>query len=71
MGDRKMTVRDVADRYQRHEVTVRIALNDGSLHGSQKRPGTTWRIDEECAKAWNEGEKCPHYSPKVNLMRAG
>lgn len=71
MSDRKLTVRDVAARFQRHEVTIRIALNDGSLHGSQRRPGTSWRIDDACAESWNAGEKCPHYSPKVNLMRRG
>ena len=69
MADSKMTVRDVAAEYKRHEVTVRIALNDGSLHGSQRKPGASWRIDPECAAAWNEGAKCPHYSPRVNLMR--
>lgn len=69
MTSEKLTVRDVAGRYKRHEVTVRIALNDGSLHGAQRKPGSSWRIDDECAEAWNRGEKCPHYSPKVNLMR--
>lgn len=70
MTEQKNTVRDIAVRYKRHEVTVRIALNDGSLHGYQRKPGASWRIDDECASAWNAGEKCKHYSPKVNLMRS-
>lgn len=66
-----MTVSDVAEKYKRHPVTVRNALKDGSLHGGQMRPRGSWRISEPCADAWISGAKCSHYSPQVNLMRAG
>ena len=70
MGSKFLTVREVGERYRRHEVTVRIALADKSRHGVQRKAGTHWRIDEECAEAWNKGEKCPHYEAVVNLKRS-
>lgn len=69
MEDEVFTVREVAEKYKRHPVTVRNALKDGSMHGDQSKPGGNWRIEESCARAWNSGQKCVHYTPKVNLMR--
>lgn len=35
-----LSVADVSKRSGRHEVTVRVALNDGKLHGVQREHGT-------------------------------
>lgn len=64
-----LTTREVSETFRRHEVTVRLALNDGSLHGEQRHAGAHWRIEEECARAWNRGEKCDHYEAVVRLKR--
>ena len=57
---KKLTVSEVAAEYRRHEVTVRIALQNGALHGSQPMARGKWLIEEACAEAWSNGEKCAH-----------
>lgn len=57
---RMLTTQEVADAYRRHPVTVRIALQDGALHGRQMKTGGRWLIEEGCAEAWSLGEKCNH-----------
>ena len=64
-----LTTAEVARTYKRHAVTVRIALGDGSLHGHQQAPGSTWLIEKDCAEAWLNGAKCEHYKPSVKLTR--
>ncbi len=66
----KLTTNDVAESYRRHPVTVRIALQDGSLHGRQMKPGGRWLIEESCAEAWSSGAKCEHQSATLNLKRS-
>lgn len=54
------TVNEVAETYRKHPVTVRIALQDGALHGRQSVKGGRWLVQDECADAWSQGSKCPH-----------
>ena len=71
---RKLTTQEVADEYRRHPVTIRIALQDGALHGRQSKAGGRWLIDDDCAEAWSKGEKCRHAqsaSEPLALRRAG
>lgn len=65
----KLTTEEVAARYRKHPVTVRLALSDQSLHGSQTKFGGRWIIDEACADAWARGEKCEHHQTIVQLRR--
>lgn len=57
---KKLTTDEVASEYRRHPVTVRMDLNSGALHGRQRTPGGRWLIEEPCAEAWSNGEKCEH-----------
>jgi len=55
-----LTVQEVADTYRKHPVTVRIALQDGALHGRQRMTGGRWLVEAECADAWSRGVVCSH-----------
>ena len=55
-----LTTAETAARFGKHVVTVRLALSDQSLHGSQTKVGGRWLVDEDCAEAWARGEKCDH-----------
>lgn len=65
----KLTTEEVAAKYRRHVVTVRLALSDQALHGEQRVRGGHWLIEEECAAAWARGEKCEHHAEVVHLRR--
>ena len=56
----RLTTDEAAALARRHVVTVRRALEDGKLHGSQSGAGGRWLIREECLDAWIDGEKCEH-----------
>lgn len=45
---------------RKHEVTIRIALGSGALHGGQGVSGGHWRIEPDCVRAYLSGEKCEH-----------
>lgn len=55
-----LTPKQVAELAQRHHLTVHSALRDGDLHGVQRKKHATWRIRQDCAEAWIEGEDCVH-----------
>ena len=67
----KLTTEEVAERVRKHVVTVRLALSDKSLHGSQTKFGGRWLIEEDCAEAWARGEKCQHRTGVVTLSSRG
>ena len=69
MKSRKLTTEEVAEQFRKHVVTVRLALSDQSLHGSQTKVGGRWLVDEDCANAWSRGEKCAHRIGIVHLPR--
>ncbi|WP_366936103.1 helix-turn-helix domain-containing protein [uncultured Microbacterium sp.] len=51
---------EVAEIARQHIVTVRLRLENGELHGSQRRPGGRWLIAEGCLDAYLRGEQCEH-----------
>lgn len=55
-----LTTEQAAARAQRHEQTVRKALEAGELHGTQRKAGGRWRIHVDCLDAWCGGERCTH-----------
>jgi hypothetical protein len=56
----RLTTVEAAGVARRHPVTVRYALQDGTLHGTQRVKGGRWLIDPECLAAWVENRKCEH-----------
>lgn len=50
----------VEGRTQRRPVTIRVALQDGSLHGTQDFLGGGWSVEAECADSWTAGLLCRH-----------
>lgn len=68
---KKLTTDEVAVEYRRHPVTVRIALNAGELHGTQRIVGGRWLIDEKCAEAWADGMQCEHMIEATAAKRGG
>jgi hypothetical protein len=67
----RLTVAEVASATRRHPVTVRRALEDGTLHGAQRVVGGRWTVHEDCAEAWADGIPCPHRSNVVHLGARG
>ncbi|WP_449282218.1 hypothetical protein [Leucobacter sp.] len=43
-----------------HLETVRDALREGTLHGSQRMKGGTWKLRPACVEAWVDGMPCEH-----------
>jgi hypothetical protein len=56
----RLTVAQTAETAHRHPVTIRDALQDGSLHGYQRVRRGRWLVDPECLDAWIEKRPCPH-----------
>lgn len=65
----RLTVAEVAAATRKHPVTVRVALEAGHLHGTQKAKGGRWSIREDCAEAWADDEKCEHQRGNVTPIR--
>lgn len=63
----RLNVAEVAAAARRHPVTVRRALEDGTLHGSQRVKGGRWTVEPACAEAWTEGVACAHRCKVVQL----
>lgn len=55
-----LSTRQVAEHANRHEVTVRRALEAGNLHGGQAKARGSWRVHIDCVDAWLLGQPCPH-----------
>lgn len=45
---------------RKHPVTIRKALEAGTLHGSQQVVGGRWTIREDCLEAFIEKRPCEH-----------
>lgn len=60
------TTAQAAARAERHEVTVRRALQAGELHGSQRGAGGRWRTHRDCIDAWVLGQPCPHVAAQAS-----
>lgn len=69
--DELLTTNEVAKSLKRHPVTIRRALEDGTLHGIQRSTGAQWRVAEPCAKAYAEGIPCAHRQTNVIPLHKG
>lgn len=49
-----------ADHAGCHPDTVRRALEDGGLHGVQRKKNGRWRIHITCLDEWCSGGQCEH-----------
>lgn len=67
----RLNTAEAAAISRRHLVTVRRALEDGKLHGTQSMAGGRWLIREECLDAWIDGVKCEHQVNVTPLRRPG
>ncbi len=47
-----MTTKQVADKANRHVNRVREALENGSLHGHQRKFRGPWIVDPACVDPW-------------------
>lgn len=56
----RLTVPDAAVVARRHPVTIRIALEDKTLHGVQRVKRGRWLIEPECLDDWVNGQRCTH-----------
>lgn len=54
------TPKEAAEIARQHVVTIRLRLESGELHGSQRVAGGRWLIEEQCLQAYMRGEKCEH-----------
>jgi hypothetical protein len=52
----RLTINEVAAKYNRHPETVRLAARSGELAGSQPKPRGRWVITEADAEAWINGD---------------
>lgn len=59
-GTVMLNLEEVQGRTQRHKMTVRLALQDGALHGTQDYFSGAWSVESGCADAWAAGLVCTH-----------
>jgi hypothetical protein len=64
-----LTVTEAAAEARRHPVTIRVALREKELHGSQRKAGGTWTIKDSCLAAWVEGRPCEHQASNVTPIQ--
>ena len=60
MEKKYLTPAEVGLEFGRSRETIRLALKDGELHGSQRIARGKWTIRRDCAEAWIEGRPCEH-----------
>ncbi|WP_435081453.1 hypothetical protein [Clavibacter michiganensis] len=56
----RMSVKEAAEAARRHDATIRIALEGGELHGTQRVARGKWIIERQCLLAWMAGDPCIH-----------
>lgn len=61
----RLSANEAAARVRRHRVTVHRALQDGSLHGTQRVKGGRWTVRAECADAWADNQPCVHQAAQL------
>lgn len=61
----RLTPNEAATRTRRHRVTVYRALEDGTLHGTQRVKKGRWTVRAECADAWADGQPCVHQAAEL------
>lgn len=68
---RRMSPSEAAEESRRHRQTIYVALEDGSLHGTQRVKRGRWLIKEACLDAWLDGIKCEHQAATSNVVALG
>ncbi|MGZ0067822.1 helix-turn-helix domain-containing protein [Microbacterium arborescens] len=66
--ERLYTPAEAAEIVRQHVVTIRLRLEGGELHGTQRKKGGRWLIAEACLRAYASAEPCEHQSAE---RRAG
>lgn len=61
----RLTVPDAAVVARRHPETIRLSLQDGTLHGTQRVKRGPWLIQAECLEAWLDNQQCAHQLAKA------
>lgn len=61
----RLSVLEASAEYGPHPVTLRRALENGDLHGSQRIARGKWSIRRECLDAWMDGQQCAHQKAGV------
>jgi excisionase family DNA binding protein len=66
----RLTTSEVAALLRRHPGTVRLALEDGTLHGTQMSVGGRWMVREDCAEAYADRVPCAHQQVNVTDIKS-
>ncbi len=69
--EQRLTAPEAAEASRRHPVTIRKALEDGRLHGTQQGKGGRWTIRVSCLDAWLDGVPCTHQRPAATVTPIG
>lgn len=64
-----LDVADCATESKKHPVTIRKALELGTLHGFQNARGGRWSVKPACLEAFVEGRLCEHQQQNVTPIR--
>jgi hypothetical protein len=67
---KRLTTAEVAALLGRHPNTVRLALEGGSLHGTQADVGGRWMVREDCAEAYADRVPCAHQQVNVTDIKS-
>lgn len=59
-----LTVNEVAEVTRKHPVTIRLALEGGELHGSQRKRGGRWVVNADCIQPYLDHRPCEHASAR-------
>jgi len=55
-----MTMAEMVEESGISRYTIMPALQTGKLHGGQPKIRGTWRVEEDCFRAWMRGDQCEH-----------
>lgn len=61
----RLTVKTAAVAADRSAITIYRAVENGTLHGTQRGKGAKWSIRQECLDAWLDNEPCEHQAAKA------
>jgi hypothetical protein len=53
---------------RKHRQTIYYALEDGTLHGTQRVKRGRWLIKESCLGAWIDGVLCEHQKALAGVI---
>lgn len=68
--EQRYTAPECAEIARQHIVTIRLRLESGELHGSQRKVGGRWLVAESCLQAYLAGQKCAHQAaPAGNVTK--